>query len=843
LAQALLGPYSLGPNEQLKIEYPVTLGAQSTFAGFTSISNEVSATSTQQGSNPSTAGVVNKLAISDYKLVKSVQAASIVRNANGVFVPYNSNVTYVYTVTNGGTVPIVLDKTAPIDSLADPACIGSLSLDAGSDANNNGYIDPSETWTYRCSSHALTSDETGVATLTGTSVPDVDGNFDVLDSVTSELTVKVVRPNLVVTSTPLSTTIYTGGKVRYQYQVSTTGTTPISNPTVVANNCSNMLYASGDTDVDKQLDLNETWLFTCETGAINSSQTSQNVYATGADAVFYSTVTSNTVQVGVTVVAPASLSVISSAQGAVSGQGPGTTISVGQTNTVTYSYSVTGSGSAVSNVKVVDDHCPTVTYVSGDSNSNGKLDTTETWLFTCTVVGSLAQKTISNATASGTDGASNTVSSDSSSVTVNVLAPGLLLSIAPDAEYVKVGDVVNYVYKVQNYGETSIASLTPADDHCSPLVLVPGDNNGVLDPGETWRYACSALITADTTNTFTLANVLDANGTSYTATPVNARVFAIDPGLAISQTVTSFVGNSATVRQAANTTVDALVGDKLIFNYQVTATVGQHGSTVSGLNAMIIDQISDTGCGGTIVALESGGYNVGDQTNTGQLDPGETWSYQCVTTALTATVGTKTAQATLAAETVLSSASNSTVPLQAFSGVTSTLNTVIVTAAPTIATDPASLVLNTTATINGSAIWGGLITTASFCYGTDPALAGCTTVSASPTQITTGGTRPILYNLTGLTPGTTYYFRAAGVNSSGQTLGEIRSFTTQSSPPTAFTLAATNIARQTATLNGQVTWGGFSTTVTFCWGAASDLTGCTIQPASPGTLTEHTMCC
>jgi len=68
--------------------------------------------------------------------------------------------------------------------------------------------------------------------------------------------------------------------------------------------------------------------------------------------------------------------------------------------TVTYTNKVTNPGTvALSNVRLTDDKCGPVKYVSGDTNSNLKLDTTETWTYTCQT--KLAETTVNTITASG----------------------------------------------------------------------------------------------------------------------------------------------------------------------------------------------------------------------------------------------------------------------------------------------------------------------------------------------------------------------------------------------------------------------------------------------------------
>ena len=67
---------------------------------------------------------------------------------------------------------------------------------------------------------------------------------------------------------------------------------------------------------------------------------------------------------------------------------------------VTYTNKVTNPGIvALSNVHLIDDKCSPVKYVSGDTNSNSKLDITETWTYTCST--NLTKTTVNTVTASG----------------------------------------------------------------------------------------------------------------------------------------------------------------------------------------------------------------------------------------------------------------------------------------------------------------------------------------------------------------------------------------------------------------------------------------------------------
>lgn len=135
--------------------------------------------------------------------------------------------------------------------------------------------------------------------------------------------------------------------------------------------------------------------------------------------------------------------------------------------------------------------------------------------------------------------------------------------------------------------------------------------------------------------------------------------------------------------------------------------------------------------------------------------------------------------------------------------------------ASNISTDSLSSPASSIATINGSVDSntsnGDAI---SFEYGTAADLAGATTVRAKTSDNTTDASTnsslstPIIVmkDLTGLSPGTKYYFRTKVTQSGTTYYGEIRNFTTPAvvELPTATTQAARDVTTSTATLVGSV---------------------------------------
>ena len=92
--------------------------------------------------------------------------------------------------------------------------------------------------------------------------------------------------------------------------------------------------------------------------------------------------------------------------------------------------------------------------------------------------------------------------------------------------------------------------------------------------------------------------------------------------------------------------------------------------------------------------------------------------------------------------------------------------------APTVTTNAATSITTTGARLNGSVNPNGLATNAWFEWGTSPTLA---TFTSTSNQAMGSGTtsQPVSTLLSGLTPGTTYYYRVAGTSTAGTSKGTI----------------------------------------------------------------------
>ncbi len=167
--------------------------------------------------------------------------------------------------------------------------------------------------------------------------------------------------------------------------------------------------------------------------------------------------------------------------------------------------------------------------------------------------------------------------------------------------------------------------------------------------------------------------------------------------------------------------------------------------------------------------------------------------------------------------------------------------TLAVLAAPTVTTNAATAVSTTAATLNGT-INPNLtsITGIQFIYGTSSLLASGNTTATQDdgsglAALTIAGSTAQAFSQdwTGLTVGTTYYFKIRACTSaltgtypnvtcSSFTDGSILSFVAIS-VPTVTTSVATSVGDTTATLNGSVNANGASSSVSFEYGTVADL--------------------
>ena len=378
----------------------------------------------------------------------------------------------------------------------------------------------------------------------------------------------------------------------------------------------------------------------------------------------------------------------------------------------------------------------------------------------------------------GQDAAANVATSiTSTSVTFDNTAPTAAITYSDADATVKAGDTLTI---------TATFSEPILDSPIVKLALSGSNTLSALDMTKTSTtvYTYSHTVGAgDGTATVALSIGTDAAGNVVTSAPTSGATFTVD--------------NTA---PAVSITAPADL-----------ATVS--GSTVS----VTADATDAVGVVGVQFKLDGTNLEAEDTTSTYEV----TWD------STSASEGSHTITAV-----ARDAAGNSTT-----SGtITVTVDNIVI---PSVTTGVASSVATSTLTLNGSiTVTGGADATQSgFAYGTDATL---TTVIATSTLGAQTGTASLTENLTGLTPNTTYYFRAYATNSAGTGYGSILSTTTVAiTIPTVTTSSASGVTDTIATLNGSIdTLGGENATARgFEWGHTIVYDATTTESGSHSTGT------
>lgn len=172
---------------------------------------------------------------------------------------------------------------------------------------------------------------------------------------------------------------------------------------------------------------------------------------------------------------------------------------------VTYTYTVRNVGPVpMTDVTMVGDTCSPIKLISGDTNSDSKLDMTETWNYTCTTT--LSETHTNTVVATGWANGISAIDIASATVIVGkpIVPPLIHVTKVPSPLALPAGGGnVTYTERITNPGTVPLSNVKLVDDKCNPMGYVYGDvnNNKKLEPTETWIYSCESNLSETTTNT------------------------------------------------------------------------------------------------------------------------------------------------------------------------------------------------------------------------------------------------------------------------------------------------------------------------------------------------------
>lgn len=413
--------------------------------------------------------------------------------------------------------------------------------------------------------------------------------------------------DLTKTANPL--TIHAGQNVTYTFVVTNTGQQDLSNVKLTdsPDTACNASLPNGNTTFtvgnnDAVLNIGDKWTVTCTIPVSSPDPHTNTATVVGTP----------TAGPDVTDTADASVDIVKS-QIHIEKTASPTKIHSG--DKVTYTFVVTNVGDPLSDVEVTDDDAGCVpAYQSGDTDGDGKLDSTEAWTYTCEipVTDAMVDTGVSGhtnvATATGKDPLGTPSTDDDDALVVIVDGAIQIIKTASPA-IIHSGDLVTYTFKVTNIGgPLTGVTVTDSDAACATPTRVETAETAdeTLTIGETWTYSCQIPVTD------AMINVPNSKLHSNTATTKGVDELqkeSTDKDEATVAIIKSVI--------KIDKTADPLLihsGDNVTYTFKVTV-VGDE------VHDVVVKDVTDPTCVPTLAASTQTADNV--------LSEGETWVYTC----------------------------------------------------------------------------------------------------------------------------------------------------------------------------------------------------------------------
>ncbi|MBB2151401.1 DUF7507 domain-containing protein [Pedobacter gandavensis] len=504
------------------------------------------------------------------------------------------------------------------------------------DTGVTNVLDKGETWTYTgtytVSQNDIDrngNDPTPIGVLSNTAT--LSGNKPngaAIDPISSTVLIPLNTTTAftVIKTADLTEITAAGQKVTYTITVKNTGSTAISN-VVIKDPMLTLGLPTGDGGLPNVLDQNETWIYTgtyivsqanidnqgnlCPDGYLSNSV---NVTGKKPDGSSAGSVT-DILEIPIRPAASFLLTKTSDVTEVTK---------VG--DKIIYTVTAENTGVVAIQSLIVNDPMVNLIYQNGDTNTDGKLDVAETWIYSGSYLISQADidnngnqiipgKMVNTVTANGRkpDGTLLADVSATNTVALKSKAQMSVVKASTTSVITKAGEVVPYTITVTNTGTVAITDVKVNDPLliANPPILSSGDFNAnqKLDVNETWTYTGSYTISqADIDNHINSGHLL--NTATVDGTSVNGPLSPVT-----SNEVSIPIKSKAayTIEKSSTTTTIKVAGEEVTYYITVKNT-----GDVAIQNVVVKDAMF----GLTPVPLNSGDGNAN-----GRLDLLETWNY------------------------------------------------------------------------------------------------------------------------------------------------------------------------------------------------------------------------
>jgi len=508
------------------------------------------------------------------------------QSGDGLSFPSGSAIKWRYTVTNTGNVP--LTGVAVTDNM-----LSVNPVYVSGDANDDDILDLTEAWIFEASGVAIT----GSYNNTGTADSNESGPAsDTSSYFGTSAGLNINKVTVFGDQSGDGLNIPVGSTIKWRYTITNTGNVPLTVITVTDNMPGvTPVKVSGDTNNDNKLDPSETWIYEASGTAIAGAYS--NIGTADSSETGPATDPSNYfgVRTGIAI-----------DKVTVFGEQSGDGLFIPKDSAIKWRYTVTNTGNIPLTGVSVTDNMPGVSpvRVSGDTNEDGKLDLSETWIYEAS--GTAVAGSYSNiGTADSNETGSVTDASNYFGTTIGISINKVTVFGNDDGDGLNIpeGSAIKWRYTVSNTGNIPLTGVTVTDNMPGVTPLpVSGDTNedGKLDPSETWIYEASGTAIA---GAYSNIGTADSNETGPATDPSN--YFGVKTGIAIDK-VTIYnqqIGDGLSIPE----------GSAIMWRYTVT---NEGNVPLSGIT------VTDDQPGVSPV------YVSGDTNSDGKLDVSETWIYE-----------------------------------------------------------------------------------------------------------------------------------------------------------------------------------------------------------------------